>query len=112
MMTTYARAIEKAEAVKWSGVLGELPGAPVLDQRKLVSTAFRIWGLARASLLRSWAAERLRHPRWNNLSCRRPGDIVWRDMLKAKHSGSSGLITAAALLNIFKMIDQVHHDTL
>ncbi len=62
--------------------------------------------------MRSWVAERLRHPRWNNLNGRRPGDVARRDMLKAEHSGSSGLITAAALLHISKMFDGVQHDTL
>ncbi len=38
MMTTDFRATAKAETVKYSGLGRELPGAAVLDQRRLVGT--------------------------------------------------------------------------
>ena len=75
----------------------------------LFRTLFRVWAKGRAQGLMRWAAEHLNHPMWNNFGGRRPGDVVWRDLVKASSAGHLGMTAASLQLDISKMFDSIDH---
>jgi hypothetical protein len=75
----------------------------------LFRTLFRVWAKARATLLAEWAVVHLSHPMWNNFSGRRPGDVVWRELVRASHEGTLGRTAAAIQVDVSKMFDRICH---
>jgi hypothetical protein len=44
---------------------------------------------------------------WNNFSGRRPGDVVWRELVRASHEGTLGRTAAAIQVDVSKMFDRI-----
>jgi hypothetical protein len=50
-----------------------------------------------------------RHPMWNKVSRRKPGDAVWRELVLASFEGRRGRVAGSTQLDVSNMFDRVKH---